>query len=86
MATPLLKNCKNRKVSSLDKTLSKFYHRFTALSPFKAKMLTETEVLYSISLIKKNPELLAHVYIEQMSEIALTTLILLMQNLAFVKH
>jgi len=49
-------------------------------------MLTETEVLYSISLIKKNPELLAHVYIEQMSEIALTTLILLMQNLAFVKH
>jgi len=49
-------------------------------------MLTETEVLYSISLIKKNPELLAQVYIEQMSEIALTTMILLMQNLAFVKH
>lgn len=49
-------------------------------------MLTETEVLYSISLIKKNPELLAQVYLEQMSEIALTTLILLMQNLAFVRH
>ena len=43
-------------------------------------------MLYSISLIKKNAQLLARVYIEQMSEIALTTLILLMQNLAFVKH